>query len=245
MSGGAQQQAYDALSALLERGVYPPGSRLPGERALAEELQVSRSTLRLVLGRLAEEGALAPSAQRGWFVPEVMLGEPPSTLQSFSEMARARGLRPTATVLSTQVRASTFTEAQDLRIPPTAPVLELVRLRGMDLTPVTVESAVLPMRRAGWLQRLDLTDRSLYELLESHGLRLYRSAYTVQAVNADEEQARLLELPVGAAVLMAVDVTFTLDRQPIVRTVNCYRGNAYRFQADLFRSAPSDRPVAP
>lgn len=235
--GSAQQAAYRRLSEALLRGVYPPGSRLPGERVLCEQVRVSRSTLRLALSQLAAEGAVVPSAQRGWFVPQVVVGEPPSTLQSFSEMARSRGLTPYATVLSKQVRASSFGEAQDLRIPPAAKVLELVRLRGMDQTPVTVETAVLPLRRVEWLPALDLTDRSLYEVLESRGLQILRSSYTVQAVNANEEQARLLELTAGAAVLLATDITITHDQQPIVRTVNTYRGNAYRFEADLFRSA--------
>ena len=239
--GGAQQTAYRRLTEALLRGVYPPGSRLPGERTLCEQVRVSRSTLRLALGQLAEEGALIPSAQRGWFVPHVVVGEPPSTLQSFSEMAYARGLTPYATVLSTCVRASTFGEAQDLRIPAAAPVVELVRLRGMDQTPVTVETAVLPLRRVEWLPDLDLTDRSLYEVLESKGLIILRSSYTVQAVNANEEQARLLGVNPGSAVLLATDITITDDRRPIVRTINSYRGNAYRFEADLFRSAAPGR----
>ena len=48
---------------------------------------------------------------------------------------------------------------------------------------------------------------------------------------------RLLDLPAGAAVLVARDVTFTVDRIPIIITVNRYRGDAYRFTADLFRAA--------
>ena len=76
-SGQAQQLAYRTLSGLLDRGVYPPGARLPGERVLAGETKVSRSTLRLALAQLAEEGRLTPAAQRGWFVPQPILGEPP------------------------------------------------------------------------------------------------------------------------------------------------------------------------
>ncbi len=231
-----QEAAYRTVSGLLQRGVYPAGSRLPGERVLAEQVKVSRSTLRLALTRLAEEGSLVPSAQRGWFVPHIVLGEPPSTLESFTEMARSRGLRATSRVLSQQVRGSSFAEAQHLKVAPAAPVLELVRLRGMDGVPITVETAVLPVRRVEWLPGTDLADTSLYEVLEAHGLQLHRSSYTVQAMNADERQAHLLELAVGAAVLVAQDITYTIDRQPIMATVNYYRGDAYRFTADLFRT---------
>lgn len=233
---GAQEAAYHAVSDLVRRGIFPAGSRLPGERELASRVGVSRSTLRLALGRLADEGVLTASAQRGWFVPQILLGEPPSTLESFTEMAAARGLRATARVLSCHVRPATLSEAPDLQVAPTAPVVELCRVRSMDAVPVTVETAVLPVARVGWLVDEDLTDRSLYELLESHGLELHRSAYTVQAMNADETAATLLDLPVGSAVLVARDITYTADRVPILATVNTYRGDAYRFQADLFRA---------
>jgi GntR family negative regulator for fad regulon and positive regulator of fabA len=43
------------LSAILE-GVYPLGSKLPGERVLADQLGVTRPTLREALQRLARDG---------------------------------------------------------------------------------------------------------------------------------------------------------------------------------------------
>lgn len=237
VGGPAREQAHQQLAALLDRGVYPPGSRLPGERALAEELKVSRSTLRLALLQLAEDGRLVASAQRGWFVPQLVLGEPPSQLISFTELAAQRGLRATSRVLSRVTRPATFDEAADLQIAAAAPLIEIVRLRGMDGVPITVESAVLPLRRVEWLAESDLTDRSLYGALEEHDIRVHRSTYTVQAMNAGEWESELLDLPAGAAVLVARDVTFTVDRIPIIITVNRYRGDAYRFTADLFRSA--------
>lgn len=40
------QSVVDQLVALMESGAYPPGSRLPGERELAEMFEVSRVTVR-------------------------------------------------------------------------------------------------------------------------------------------------------------------------------------------------------
>ena len=234
--GQAQELAYQRLTALLDRGVYPPGSRLPGERTFAQEIEVSRSTLRLALAQLERDGRLVRSAQRGWFVPQLVLGEPPSQLISFTELARRQGLRATSTVLVQETRRASFAEAGDLQIAAAAPVLEIVRLRRMDGVPITVETAVLPLQRVDWMVDADLTDRSLYRLLEEHQVRVHRSTYTVQAMNAGERESLLLDLPLGAAVLVARDVTYTVDRTPIIITVNHYRGDAYRFTADLYRS---------
>ncbi|HLT60275.1 MAG TPA: GntR family transcriptional regulator, partial [Microlunatus sp.] len=127
------------LAELIDRGRFPPGSRLPGERDLARRFLVSRSTIRAALAALEGAGRVSRSAQRGWFVPSPTVGEPPSTLQSFTEMAAQRGLTATATVLEQIRRPVTLEEARRLRIPPGAEALALTRLRGMDTTPICVD----------------------------------------------------------------------------------------------------------
>ena len=237
-TGTASTHAYEQLARDLTVGRYAPGSRLPGERDLAVQLGVSRATLRLALGRLESEGTLQRSAQRGWFVPQRMLGEPPSTLQSFTEMARARGLRPTARVMRQEVRPAGMDEASKLRIAPAAPVIEIDRLRGMEGTPVCFDVVVLPQSRAAPLATADLTDASLYDSLRAHcGIEVHRSAYTLMAESADAELARLLGITTGAPVLVGDEVAYTSDGTPVLIGHNKYRGDAYRFEADLFRHA--------
>lgn len=235
---GASARAYEELVLALQTAQYPAGSRLPGERDLAARLGVSRATLRVALGRLAAEGAVQRSAQRGWFVPRQVVGEAPSTLQSFTEMARARGLRATAQVLRQEVRPASILEAESLRVAPASRVLQIDRLRGMDGTPVCFDEVVLPEHIAAPLASADLTDASLYEVLrESCGITIHRSAYTVTATVADAELARLLGMSVNAAVLVGDEVAFTTEGVPVLLGHNRYRGDAYRFQADLFRRA--------
>ncbi|WP_127476104.1 GntR family transcriptional regulator [Microbacterium sulfonylureivorans] len=234
----AASQAYDQLTHELDVGVFVSGARLPGERELAERLGISRVTLRAALSALENEGRLIRSAQRGWFVPANVLGEPPSTLQSFTEMARARGLHPTARVLNQEVRTATLDEAERLRIAPASPVIQINRLRGMDGTPVCFDVVVVPEQRAPELATAVLDDASLYETLrELCGVTIYRSAYSVTAATADAPLAKLLKTAVGAAILIGEEVAYTAEGVPVLLGVNKYRGDAYRFQADLFRRA--------
>ncbi|WP_020574675.1 GntR family transcriptional regulator [Actinopolymorpha alba] len=235
-SGTAAQLAYSQLADALRRGVYGNGTRLPGERDLAAHLGVSRTTLRQALGRLADEGQLERSSQRGWFVPRRVVGEPPSVLQSFSEMARARGLRPSSHILARSTRPATFDEADRLRIAPSSTVLEIHRVRGMDAVPVCVDTTVLVAARVGGLVDADLEDRSLYEALEAVcGVVVARSSYAVQARAADRRSARLLQVAEGSPVLVGQEVTYDSAEVPVLTSTTVYRGDAYRFQADLYR----------
>ena len=92
-------QAYRILERAMVPGALPAGSRLPSERDLSERLSVSRSTLRQVLGALADSGLIQASPQRGWYVTDGPISDPPNALVSFTESARIRGIRAGAKVL--------------------------------------------------------------------------------------------------------------------------------------------------
>jgi GntR family transcriptional regulator len=231
-------EAYRKLSDSLRRRTFAPGTRLPGERDLAIAVGVSRATLRQALGRLAAEGQLDRSAQRGWFVPRQAVGEPPSTLQSFSEMARSRGLAPGARVLGQRVRPAGFDEARRLHVAPAAKVVELRRLRTMDAVPVCVDTSVVVLARVPALADTDMTDRSLYDTIEQiSDVRIARSSYTVRADACDETTAALLEIQTGAPILIGDEVTYDVYGAVILAGTMSYRADAYRFEADLFRPA--------
>ncbi|SDT32524.1 transcriptional regulator, GntR family [Friedmanniella luteola] len=233
---GASMQTYRQLVDALRHGVFAPGARLPAERVLAARFGVSRVTVRNALRRLAEEGRLESVLGSGWFVAPQVVGEPPSVLQTFSEMARARGLRPTARVLAQHVRPATLGEADQLGTAPAAEVLEVVRLRGMDETVICLDESVLPLAVAAGLVDVDLTDRSLYaELEERCGLRIERSAYAVRAEVADATLAGQLGVEVGWPVLVGAEVGYVEGGRPVLLGTTHYRGDSYRFQADLFR----------
>jgi GntR family transcriptional regulator len=234
--GIAVSAAYGELTDLLRRRSFPPGSRLPGERELAARIGVSRSTLRKALDLLEDKGLLDRSPKRGWFVPPNVVGEPPSTLQSFSEMARARGLAPGAKVLSVRERSAAFEEAGRLRIAPAATVLELSRLRTLDRVPVCVDVSTVVLARVPRLAETDMTDRSLYETIEElSDVRIERSSYTLRADACGQAVADLLRIPPGSPILVGEELTYLTDGTPILAGTMSYRSDAYRFEADLFR----------
>lgn len=235
-AGNPVLQVYEILSAALHRGTFPADGRLPAERALAEQLGTSRATVRQVLTALARSGLVRAAPNRGWYATTKRLSEGPNILSSFSDSARELGLTPTTTIHRQRVRAATLREADRLRLPPAAPVVELERLRGMDDVPIAIDYSCLPTILVPGLDTADLTDRSLYQVLaDRYGLIATRCDYEVQAQAASERVGQLLRLDPGAPVLVGEYTTYDQDERPIYCGRITYRGDAYRFKASLSR----------
>jgi DNA-binding GntR family transcriptional regulator len=66
--GVKTQQVEQAIRGLIEAGELGPGGRLPSERNLAQDLAAGRTTVRLVLMKLAAEGTIRSEQGRGYFV---------------------------------------------------------------------------------------------------------------------------------------------------------------------------------
>ena len=229
-------EAYRILDDALDKGLFQPGSRLPGERVLAARLGISRSTVRNVLGALGDSGRLQPAPYRGWFVADRKLVHEPNRLRGFTEMARDQDRQASAKVLRCFVRKPQIEEAERLGLTTDASVVQLERLRSLDGRTISVEYSCIPASRVPGLQAADLADRSLYEVLGSvYGIIASRCDYQLQAEGADEDASQLLGIDVGAPVLVGYQRTYDQDERCFDTGRQVYRGDSYTFEASLFR----------
>lgn len=65
--GAKTERVERSIRELIEVGELGPGGRLPSERTLAQELAAGRTTIRLVLTKLAAEGVIRSEHGRGYF----------------------------------------------------------------------------------------------------------------------------------------------------------------------------------
>ncbi|MDG4832803.1 GntR family transcriptional regulator [Solwaraspora sp. WMMD1047] len=213
----------------------PVGSRLPAEKELAVQFEVSRMTVRQALDALAADGRVERVPGLGTFVrrPTVAMGP---HLTSFSEDMRNRGLRPSSRLIAIEEVTATGEVATDLGVDPASPVIRLERLRFADDEPMCLEDAHLPSRLQRVLDDADL-EGSLHEVLAKAGIVIAAARRRVRAVPAPARDARLLGLPEHAPALEIVDLFFDTGRRPVQRSRSRYRHDRYEVQSDLFRPA--------
>lgn len=240
--GRAAARAREEIHHLIESGVFAPGQKLPGERDLAEQVSVSRVVLREALAYLEHENKVRSSPWRGWYVTAPRMAERVK-LQSFSDMARSRGLAPGAQVIRRQTRPASLNEAGALAIAPTSAVHEVHRLRTLDGAVACYDVSIIALDRAAAIAQIDLTDASLYQVLESEcEVRVVRTDYRMRADGASDEIAAALGIEPGEPVLVGEEVAADISGNPILQGHVTYRQEAYEFQATLWRSYESNTP---
>lgn len=109
-------------------GDRPPGTRLPTEFELAEEFEVSRSTIRAALKELAVQGLVNTEHGVGTFVleqPVVRAGL--EMMDSITDSIRATGREPGMNYASRTFRHVLPDEAAKMGVPVDTSVLELRR----------------------------------------------------------------------------------------------------------------------
>jgi GntR family transcriptional regulator len=216
------------LTELIHTGTLEPNYRLPSERELSEILNVSRITTRLAVQELLESGLVYREQGRGTFVAEPkMRGVQGFT--SFSEYMQNQGLTPGSKIINQELVGVDEKLAETLHINMGDPALHLVRLRLADGRPVAIQSAYLPSSMVPGLEKENLVNRSLFEILrQKYFIHPAWTEAAVEASAATAEQARWLEIKSGEPVLIVRGLTFTESFEVVesVRTVYPGKGLA-------------------
>jgi GntR family transcriptional regulator len=192
-------QLAEELRAAIEEGRVR--HRLPSEPELRDAFGVSRATVREAIRQLRAEGYLDARQGRGTFVVPRRQFEGYQQ-QRFSLAARLADVgQEVAWVLGVEEREDPRAGAR-LDVPGETFVV-VRRLRGVEDQVVALEEASLRVPEGRVLLDAEVHRGSVYELLEQRaGVHITAGIDEVSAVSADEEAARLLEVPEGTALIL-------------------------------------------
>lgn len=220
-------------------GDLHPNSPIPSERELAEELGVSRMTVRAALDDLVNEGLLVKHQGRKTLVatPKIAHG---TAFMSFTEDMRMRGWQPRSEVRQLTTTEADVAVAAQLNINVGSKVLFLERVRFADDEPLALERVYLPFNRFQRLMTMDLARESLYQLMEREfETRPVYAAESIEAILLSPADAELFELPIGSPALLTRRVTRDDKDSVIEAATTLYRGDRYCMVLARRRYGPS------
>jgi len=230
-------QVRDALQMRIQDESWHPGDQIPGEPELCRMFDVSRTVIRQALNDLVYRGLLVRKKGKGTFVAEPKIRESlVQKLTGFHQDMLEQGYTPVTRVLKQGLVPANRKVAAYLTIEEGTEVVEIERLRFVQDEPIQLTTTYLPYRMCPELLQQDLTNQSLYLFLERQcGIKIARGHRSIEAVPANDYEARLLQVKKGAPLIMLNSVSFLSDGTPVEYYHALHRGDRTRFEVELVR----------
>ena len=230
-------QLASILRQKIDDGEWEPRSSIPSERQLEEIYNISRTTIREAIDHLVRQGYLYREHGRGTFVSPQKLQKGLMELTSFSEDLLKRGIQPGQIILNMEYVRPPVKILQKLELTAGSHVLRIERIRLGDNTPIGLQTSFLALNEE---QKITVEEMeksgSLYRLLqEKFNIIPSEADETLEVTLASPEEAELLQINVGAPLLLSERVLFSQNRQPIEFVKILYRGDRYRYYVRLTR----------
>lgn len=211
------EQISEVIRDRITSGRWPAHYRLKAEPELAQDLGVSRGTLRRALATLIAEGLLRQVRGKGTFVTSSLV-EPSiaQRLSSLSEDFANQGVVASTVVLRNIIARPPAPIAGLLDVSLDTDVLELWRVRSTSAGPVALIHNYVRLDDVPAIQRIDFATHSLFAVLErDFGLPLASGRRTFSARLAAIDVARALEIQPGDPVQYIEQITYVATGQPI------------------------------
>ncbi|WP_327639807.1 GntR family transcriptional regulator [Kribbella sp. NBC_00482] len=217
-------QLAQRLQQLIESGQIPSGARLDNELVVAEQLGLSRPTVRQAMQYLVEKGMLSRKRGVGTSVVNNRVRRKDVRSSLYEDLERA-GRRPRTELLSCEVVPATEEIATALAIEPGTKLMALRRLRYADDEPLAILRNHI--RADLGITAESLERRGLYQLLRAAGSEIKAAQQTVGARKATAAEASLLQEPRGATLLKVHRVAYDAHGRPVEYGRDLYRASLY------------------
>lgn len=231
------EQISRQLGQRISSGEWPPHYKLPAEPDLAQQLGVSRGTLRRALRTLVEQGHLAQVHGRGTFVLSTTIEQPiGQELMSLAEALDRQGLAFTTHVLSIEPVSPPSRLQALLNLAAGEKVLALKRRRDVDGTAVAVLDNYIRYETRPELLEHDFASERLFTVIESaYSQRVKSARRTFEAVAATDDLAASLDVERRTPLLYLEQITYLEDGRTVEYSDVWIRGDKLRLSSVLTR----------
>ncbi|MDF3311274.1 GntR family transcriptional regulator [Rhodococcus sp. T2V] len=226
----ASARAALLLRRRLSDGFWTAGDRLPSEPVLAEQLEVSRVSLRAALAQLETEGLITRRHGSGTYVNSVRpLVRSLHNHIGTDQLIRSKGHTPGISEMSWRRTKADATVASCLGLEVGAPIVDLYRVRTSDETPVTIEHDYFS---ADLVPPGPITiGPSLYLFLSDIcGTEVVFGVAELEPARAGSEYGAIFGVDPDQLCMVIRQVDYTEAEQPVSYSVEYHLASAFDFQ---------------
>ncbi len=229
------QEVQSKIIEDIQKQEFKPNEYLPTEQVLCVRYGVSRVTVRRAINELENKGILVRYTGRGVLIKQQnKVNQRLSCLTSFTEDMIAQNMKPDSRILLNEKTHASKEIAEKLRINDGDEVFVLRRLRLADDEPMAIETIYVG-RESIFPYMEKFSGQSFYLFLQEElGIIPVKAFQTIEISELKEWEAILLGNRDMRYSLRIYRQTFDATGNPIEFVVSQYRGDRYRFHAELF-----------
>jgi DNA-binding GntR family transcriptional regulator len=224
-------QVAEQLERAIADGVLLPGDRIANEIALADQLGLSRPTMRQAIQTLVDKGMLVRKRGVGTQVVHSQIRRPVE-LTSLNDDLLQAGQEPHTKVLALEGVDADIETAAELKVAPGTPVWRLERLRFVGEEPLALMQNVIPADVLD-LDGVDLSRTGLYEHFRRSGVHIRVAHQRIGSRRADAREARLLTERKGGPLLTMHRTAYDDSGRAVELGSHVYRPDLYSFEMTL------------
>ena len=224
-------QVAQHLEHMIESGELPMGTRLENEIDLADQLGLSRQTMRRAIEYLVGRGLLLRKRGIGTQVVQAKVTREVELTSLYDDLAKT-GRDPSTTVVSFSTEPAPDALAAELGLAAGTPVYVFERLRFAGAEPLALMRNHVPEHLMR-LSAADLEAQGLYNLFRANGISMRIAKQSIGARAATAAEARALGERKGAPLLTMERSAYDEQGRAVEHGRHVYRASRYSFDLTL------------
>ncbi len=223
----------------IKLGVFQSRDRMVTENELCNILNISRTTVRLAMNELFEEGLIVRQRGRGTFIADKKINRKLNSLYNFTDSMSEQGIAARSVVLQAGIYDADEVVANKLNLPESQrKIFLLKRIRYGDDVPLLLESTSIPYNLCQGIEDYNFEVTSLYEILKNKfGLDIVRATENIEAIIINKTAAHHLQCQGKVMAGYRIERVSYLDNGFIFEyTTSVTRADKCNFRIDLYSS---------
>jgi GntR family transcriptional regulator len=244
MTGARFRSIADDVRERIALGDLGDSGALESEAALGQRYGASRVTVRRALELLREQGLVESRQGSGWFVAggsfhqTLALG----TFRHASSAVAESGRRLSRRVVSFAYETPPAAVGASLQLAAGEEALHSRSVRTVDDVPLDLVQEWVPAALAGRLSRADATDPGIWQSLQRNGHRVTSVRQSITAGVATEQDATLLGVDPGTALLLVRRVALAREVGAIALSDHRYLAHRFSLEVEFNGWPTADEP---
>ena len=219
---------YEDIKEMILSGDLKHGEKIYSEKDIMSKYDVSSTTARKSLDALRRDNLIESIQGKGSFILQTKILRSLKKVISFTEMVKRQSLVPSSKVIHKSIIKGYTEYHKKLNLSKGEKILKIIRVRFGDNIPLLLDTRYINMKFFPGIENADLGG-SLYEIYESHKIKVIHSKQIIKLSFLDEFNAKLLNLKKFDPVIQIEGTLYAKDSVNIEYEEDLWNGIVLSF----------------